>query len=258
MTIRLDYDPRFVEQATFLAARGAPERECALHEKTDPLYRIDDAELRQRAFREAYAELFRQFGLERPVTTVIMEFPLIRERLPRGVIHEADRRRSQAVDLVTENGFASSGGRVLMIALCPEVLLDRDVLEPWLRRELLHVEDMLDEAFGYSDDVPGDSPCERNLVRERYGVLWNIYVEGRLRRMGKISSDDENRLWGLFARAFARHGQPPDYHAFARILNSDRLTHSQLMRWARQNYIESEIKEGTGDERCFEISGVAV
>lgn len=231
-----EYDPRFVEQATFFAVRNDPERECIIHEVLDPLYQIHDSELRQREFRQVYGDLFRRFGLERIVPSYTQSFPLLTERLGRCIVREADRRKSQSADLYREksSGSTADGELVLIIALCPDCLMDADRLGPWMYRQLRHIEDMVDERFAYECELPPAPAIQRNLMRDRYAMLWDIFVEGRLIRSETIGHDGVGALKAPFDKVFARNGAKPAATIFETLMNVNDLTHPTLVRWAKE------------------------
>jgi len=47
---------------------------------------------------------------------------------------------------------------------------------------------MLDPAFGYSPtlDLPGLNAAEQRLARERFRLLWDIAIDGRLAAAGHM------------------------------------------------------------------------
>ena len=91
---------------------------------------------------------------------------------------------------------------------------------------------MVDPAFGYSGDDISGAPHQQKLIRDRYRVLWDVHVEGRLVRQGLVDDEMGPRLWNAFARAFIYRGRGPSRREFERILGADRLTHRQLLEWA--------------------------
>lgn len=232
--MRFEYDPALVEQATFLAARAGAEHECALHQLLDPLYGIPDVELRLRGFRAAYADMFRRMGLDRIVPAYTRLFPRIGNRLTRCLVRQAERLRAQSVDLYHDKTVQGATAAVptLIIALCPEFFLDPAQLRPWMYRQLLHVDDMLDDEFAYHRALPEVSATERNLIRDRYGVLWDMYVEGRLVRSGLIDRREAERLWPSLVRLLTHNGQRPSRKHFERLLNARALKHEHLLSWA--------------------------
>jgi hypothetical protein len=232
--IRMEYDPNLVEQTVFLAARRDARLECDLHQAVDPFYKMADEEGRSRAFREVTGEFFRRLHLDRIVPSFVAERPLIGQHIRACVVFEAAHGKAQSADVFVKE--ESAGGeqtqRTLVIRLCPESLLDAARLAPWLRRELLHAEDMVDPVFGYSvNDIAGE-PHERRLVLDRYRVLWDIYVEARLVREGRSEAAKAPRLWEGFVRALTYREHRPSREAFEMFLCTDRLTHRQLLGWA--------------------------
>jgi hypothetical protein len=57
-----------------------------------------------------------------------------------------------------------------------------DDLARFLRHELTHVHDMVDPAFGYAPHwkLAGQNAAQERLTRERYRLLWDITIDGRL------------------------------------------------------------------------------
>jgi hypothetical protein len=248
--MQLQYDPGLVEQATFLATRSDSAQARAMHALLDPLYRIADGELRQRAFQEGHAVLFRRFGLDQIIPAYLREFPLLSAKVGRGIVREAERRRAQSADLYRPNSAGGTGAvePVLIIALCPEFLVDQELLRPWMYRQLQHVADMVDERFAYQRELPAGSAVQQNLIRDRYALLWDMFVEGRLIRAGAITGDGVYRLRVAFEKAFVREGQGRARIAFDALLSRDDLTHSALMSWATQPELICAERAGIGGE----------
>jgi len=69
---------------------------------------------------------------------------------------------------------------------------------------------------------------------DRYRVLWEIYVQGRLSRDGKLGKGESTRLLNVFKHVFARQGYTPSKDVFDAIFNDNDLTHSQLLCWAKE------------------------
>ena len=232
--MRFEYHPDLVEQTVFQSARRDARLECELHAAIDRLYKIPDQELRQRSFNEAYGDLFGRWKLDSVLIDALREFPLIDQCIEECVVAPAARGKTQAVDLFVKQADAPGAEphRTLLIQLCPEAFLRTDQTNAWLRRELYHVADMLDADFGYSPDDLCGSSWEGNLLRDRYQVLWRIYVVGRLLCSAQADVAELPSLKGGFRRAFAHHGLGPSDEDFARILSQPKLTHHQISTWA--------------------------
>jgi hypothetical protein len=232
---RVDYDPVLVEQAVRLAVRSDRSAEQSLHKVVDPLYAIDDREARDRAFTRTFAEWFTQLGLGRPLAELIAERPLIDRRVARCLVRMAPRRKAESAELfVRRDSPTDPIVRTLVIQLCAESLVEPESVRPFLRRELLHVGDMLDDDFGYVREEFDGLPAQQNLVRDRYGVLWDIYVERRLLDENLVGGERMERLRVGFEKAFTLGGQPPAGDAFDRAMQCRSLTHRQLYSWANE------------------------
>jgi len=232
--MRIEYEPDFVEQAVFLFARRDGRLERELHRLVDPLYGIDELERREHAFRAAYLEWFRRFGLDRPATDLIAERPLIGASIERCIVRAAARKKAESAELFVRDAESAPGRecRTLVIQVCPQSLVDSTTVVSRLRRELLHVADMLDPTFGYARDALEGRPSTQNLVRDRYHVLWRLYVEMRLREERPASDDLTPRLREDFDRAFVTHGQAPPPQVFAFVAAQRGLTHARLLQWS--------------------------
>ena len=68
-------------------------------------------------------------------------------------------------------------------------------LTEFLRRELLHVADMCDPAFAYSPtpELGGSCQTDNDLIRDRFRLLWDAFVEARMRRWGWVAPDDHRQ-----------------------------------------------------------------
>jgi hypothetical protein len=93
---------------------------------------------------------------------------------------------------------------------------------------------MLDGRFAYDPNLPVLPAVQQNIIRDRYAALWDVFVEGRLIRSGRLRNDDVNRVWGAFAKAFARNKDAAPRRVFEKLLGASELTHAQLLRWATQ------------------------
>ncbi|MFQ5489977.1 MAG: hypothetical protein ACE5GE_04580, partial [Phycisphaerae bacterium] len=120
----------------------------------------------------------------------------------------------------------------VVIQICPQSFIDFDGLVPLMRRDLLHIADMLDERFGYERETFSGNPARQNLQRDRYRVLWDIYVEGRLEREPSNTRSEKERCKRAFGRVFGVDPKNENDHVFDRVFDAESLTHRQLMDWA--------------------------
>ena len=227
---RLDpeFDPRLVEAAVLAAARRPPAH-GDFHAERDTIYQVADPEPREAAFQALHARWFARLGLDRPFRGALAEQPAIAAGCGRWLVAQARGRREEAADLL----IAPDVGPTLLVRVTPEAVTAPESLWRLLRRELLHIADMLDPAFGYEAALPrgaAGSGRER-LVRENYRVLWNAWVDGRLVRQGTLPATARGERLADFARAFPHLGAGAEA-AFDRVFDGPRLTHAVLVAFA--------------------------
>lgn len=164
--MRVEYDPRLVEEAVHLLAREDPARWRDYRRRVDPLYDRPDREER---LAEAMLDLFRRFGANRPVREVVA----LVGGVERALVARSQRPGDEGADLLVGEE------RTLFLRLAAEAFLEPEALRVFLRHEARHVADMLDPAFGYEPDLGmhGRTRAERELVRTRYRVLWDVAVD---------------------------------------------------------------------------------
>lgn len=227
--IEIDYEPRLVEETVLAALRGRRDARGFWQER-DRLYEMADAESRERGFAALHGRWFERLGVERRIREVLDEHPGIAARCGRSVVARAVTDAEEAADLLVAPG----GPPTLLIRLRPETLNSPESLGRALRRELLHVADMLDPRFGYAPCLPPSAagPVHDRLLTDRYRVLWDAYVAGRLVRRGQAPPTVREERLGDFARAFAGLGEGAEA-AFERFFGARELTHAELVAFAR-------------------------
>ena len=223
----IEYEPRLVEEATFLALRGAGE-ETAFRRERDRLYEIADAEAREAAFRAFHAAWFERLGLGRPIGWALKERGLILRAAERCLVAYAVSAREEGAEL-----FVAEQRRSVAIRLAPATLLAPERLLEFLRHELLHIADMLDPRFAYEPWLPSSStgPAHRELLKERYRVLWDAYIDGRLSRLGWAPAVVRAERLGEFRRAFPALGERAGAE-FERFFTAASLRHAELVAFA--------------------------
>ena len=245
--LSIEYELSLVETTVFLAVRSDEELGRAYHHAIDPLYEIDDPEQRQHAFEPVFRSFFTSLGLDLVVGGLIAERPRVGQLLDRCVVREAARKKSESAELFIPESHDASAKRIMVIEVCPQSLIDSDRFVYRMRRELLHVSDMLDERFGYQRDSFSGPLSFQNLQRDRYRVLWDTYVAGRLQAEGLGADDEISRLEQNFSRVFVGENPAAIRAAFQDIRKSTSLTHRGLMDWAAEpNRLMGSVASPTG------------
>jgi hypothetical protein len=225
------FDPFLVEESVLLAIEGSPRatRDHYRRER-DTIYDLDNADEREVAFLELDARWFERLGLGAPLLRLLQEHGTVLDRVSRTIVLVAGRSRDEGADLHDSRG----SNPTLAVKLTPRSLLVFDRIAPLLRSELLHVEDMLDPAFGY-DREPHPLDCDpmyEKLVRDRFRVLWNTSVDGRLQARGLLSPESDSRSRRDFVATFALLGPDAETH-FERFFRGPRPSQGELLSFAR-------------------------
>lgn len=227
----LEYEPALVEEAVLVVIRGQAG-EPELRTRRDALYTVADPDAREAGFRALHADWFSRLGLAEAVAERVREQPSIPAGARRGLVVLARSRRDEGADLLVAPGTDGRGEaeRTLLLRLRPETFGAPDRLRALLRHELLHVADMLDPGFGYATLRPGSTggALPDALLRERYRVLWDALIDGRLVRWGWAAPGVESERRREFAAAFPML-DPHAEAVFARVFGGTLGTHAALM-----------------------------
>ncbi|MCP4204565.1 MAG: hypothetical protein GY769_21865 [bacterium] len=236
----LDFDPRLVEDAVLLRIDGAPARIQRLFRRhRDPLYEITKRDERESRFAELHGHWFVRLALVEPVHQALAREPSIAAGTSRCLVVPVVRAREEYADLKPDR--EAERLPTLFLGLRVATLVDAERLRPFLRRELLHIADMLDPEFGFEPQLPllDDSAALENLVRRRYQALWDSTIDGRLAaRGGLVSGGEEARrreFFGVFPM-LAKNAE----RWFEHFFRGPRPNHAELVRFA--------IQPGAGDE----------
>jgi hypothetical protein len=204
--MKLLFDEDLVEAVVSLSAMGRRKGGSALqvrrfHGEREKLYAILDPDERHAAFFKLHLEWFREWGADQILSAVINEFSLLPRYLESIGFRKARNKSEEGADLYVN----AEGLRHGIIALLPERFEGGTSLPAFLRHELMHVSDMVDPAFGYSRDIhqPGQTESQRRLVRQRYRLLWDMTVDGRLINAKKSSVATREQRRAEFDRGFA-------------------------------------------------------
>jgi hypothetical protein len=203
--MHLRYDDDFVEAAVFLWASGRRPGAPALqirrfHAEREKCYTVADPDERNAAFFKVHLGWFREWGLERLLTGLLKEYPLLPGALNVLAFRQARGRNEEGAELYV----TADGARNAMVSVCLERFERDDRLLRFLRHEFMHLHDMIDPAYDYSPQLAlrTHNPTEHRITRERYRLLWDITIDGRISRTGRDTITTRERHQALFDRAF--------------------------------------------------------
>jgi hypothetical protein len=226
----VDYERALVEAAVLAWLSGRPEEEGAFRAERDCVYEIPDPEAREAAFAALHGAWFERLGLDRALQKALAERPEIAGRCARCIVARVVAARDESADLLV----APPALPTLLVRVRAATLCVPERWERLLRHELLHVADMLDPTFDYAPRLPPSpvGPAHDRRLAERYRVLWDAFVDGRLARAGQAPAEAREERLSDFARAFPELGDrvPAAFEAF---FDAERCTHAGLVAFAQ-------------------------
>lgn len=257
--VEIRFDPALVEEAVFLElkhreASGDRRMIEAFHAQRSRLYGAAvAAEEREAKFQQLAERCFHELGLSELVTRRFEEFPLVAVQVQVATVQRVWSRKEERVDLYVRSaphGRASiEASTMLLLGLQAARYLNRDELVAFLRHELMHISDMLDPTFAYEPhpEFGGECETENDLIRERFRLLWNVWIAGRMRRNEWLLPDAERNRRGL-DRAFASW-EPNRREAVLQDLDSrDHCAQRELLELAKDERLTRML--GAGGVRC--------
>jgi len=249
----LRYDPGFIEEAIFFAARRSPEARAFRRER-DRLYEISDIEERDRAFQQLNLKWFKGLELAAPIEKAVDEQPLVSSTVKWCVVARAPGKKEEGAELFVsaEASLSEQDRRSVRLLLRPASLLDPEQVLTFLRHELFHITDMLDPAFGYEPSLPAAEGglTHDSLLRERYRTLWDATINGRMTRRNWLPPSARAEDFRSFICAFPMFA-PNAAEVFAAFFDREPHTHAELAAFARgprsAPYQEQKLEQ---ENRC--------
>lgn len=179
-----EYSPSLIEEAVMRFITGK-EEEVSFRKDRNALYDIKDGELRETAFQNFHLSWYAKLKLDTPMVDSLISYPLIISQVDRIVLIQAPSKKKEGAELfrkTDESAPNDEKNTSIILTLTPERFSDSDKMIAYLRHELQHIEDMLNPDFGYklNSSNPKLSALISSLFLQRYSVLWDLTVDGRL------------------------------------------------------------------------------
>ena len=229
--MQLRYDEDFIEATVFLCAsgrrKGVPSLQIArFHREREKLYAILDPDDRNTAFFKLHLDWFREWGLEKLVTDLLKEFPLLPEKLTVLAVRKTRGKNDEGAELYVN----AAGQRSAILALRPESFERDTALRNYVRHEFTHLSDMLNPAFGYAPalDLPGLNGAQQRLARERYRLLWDITIDGRLAAAGHTPMAAREQHAAAFVRGYSFWPEDRQQKTFTALWHNSAPRHTEF------------------------------
>ncbi|MCL4180801.1 MAG: hypothetical protein KJ072_24025 [Verrucomicrobia bacterium] len=230
--MQLLFEDDLVEAAVRLCAAGTRSGIPALQLRRydverERCYAVLDPDERATAFARVQLSWFGEWGLESRLTSVALHFPMLQPALTALAFRKARGRNDEGAELYRD----AQGRRRGIVALRPERFADDAPLTRFLHHELAHLADMVDPAFGYSPELEqtGQTASQLRLTRERYRLLWDVSIDGRLvqRRLETVADEVQRRQ--EFNRGFAFLPEERRDELFAALWHGRLARHHPLL-----------------------------
>lgn len=172
---RLEFDPQLMEETVMLNTSGHP-REAEFRQARDAIYPLKDPEEKDAQFNQLHRQWFMRLDLGRRVMIALREQPALMQNTRGCYLAYVPLKKAEGADL--HGSFPTT----IVLKLRPESLLADSFLSGFLRHEFMHLADIVDPCFAYEPELPESEigPTHDNLIRERYRVLWDAWIDGRL------------------------------------------------------------------------------
>jgi hypothetical protein len=230
----LRYDPRLIEEAVFLALRDRPETR-EFQEQRERVYDVADPQERERFFGELHRSWFARLGLGKVLGQTLHEQPQICSSIASCFVGCVAQTKKEGAELFVapDEGLTDTARRIVSILLRPDSLLQPESLLTFLRHELLHVADMLDPTFAYEPTLPKaeGGPTYDSLIINRYRVLWDVTINGRMVRRGWISDCVRDQQLAEFLHAFPMLEEKGE-ELFTLFFDGEQHPHPELAAFA--------------------------
>ncbi len=236
LSFSIEYHPQLVEAAVLHVIDGHSD-ECSFREARDRIYEINDADDQEAEFQDFHQSWFQRLELAKPVQEVLDTWPLLKNKTYRCLVFKAQSKKSIGSDLYVGRPDRSRENRemrTILIQLNPGMFCSTSSLLSFLRHELLHIVDMVNPEFEYKPDFARSEagfPYDPMLL-ERYKILWDITIDGRLAQKGWNVDLNWEQHWNLFKRLFPGESQSQE-KAYTYFRTCSLPTHSGLSDFAR-------------------------
>jgi hypothetical protein len=252
---RIEFQPQLLEEAVLRAIIRHPD-ERAFWRERNRLYENKESDDQEKAFQNLHEKWFQRLGLAKPLRQVLALWPILTEATNCCLLINARSKKNLGVELYLApeaSGLNMRERRTIVVQLTPELLAQSEAFLEFLRHEFLHIVDMLDPHFGYEPDFPKTDagPAYDHFLQGRYGVLWDMTIDGRLQRQGWLPPAAREKHFALFKRAF-QGSEEKLSEVFSLFYDQNSHTHRELMEFAQhpEKWLGGETAMVSSKGRC--------
>ena len=215
----------------------------SFHKDREEIYNRQSAteKNQEQAFLSFYQDFFCKIGLKQIFDEILAEFPVLRHNDVAIFVKRVWNRKQEDAQL-----YVREAAKTVVISIQAVRTLNRVTLAAFLRHEFMHVADMLSPEFFYSPELSlgGSNEMEDNLIRERFRILWNLYIDSRLRRKNSDTPSSQQKEEFEFKKAFSFLPKGEQKIIYNKVTEADRLTQADLLTCAIDKKTKKTFDEG--------------
>lgn len=242
---KIEYDPRLTEEIVSqgiknLEQEGNMRIPDQFRAECDPIYDKypiadrDDIDFED-AFRGIYMRFFKILGYEDIVRQALSEYPVIDEKVGEIIVKVCYAVEKEEANLAKKKIEDPERGElsVIHLQITSPRFFEKESLKIFLRHELMHVTDMLDPLFCYDNNPLGVTPSEECIVKNHYGLIWDIYIDQRLIRQERLNPQVKDERRTEFDVTYRSIPEDDRISIFEGLWQIEALTHPQILACAK-------------------------
>lgn len=184
----------------------------------------------QEFFQNFYQDYFEKTGLHSFFEKMILDYPLLNTAQTTIFIKRVWSRKQEGAEL-----FFDGKNKTVLINLQIIRLENLAELAAFFRHELMHISDMLDPAFQYRNNpsLGGVCEAENDLVRERFRILWDLYITARLTLQKMPAPATPEKFKKDIQKAFSYQDASENEKLFQTIFSGEPKTQKDLIEYSK-------------------------
>ncbi len=243
-SLQINFGSTFIEEAVFLLMRtrqGDKLYKDFCNEKEEIYQKDVSGDERDQAFKLLYDRYFRNLGLEDFFKNICRDFPHLFQPEIRVVVKRVWNRKHEEAEL-----YVQPHQKTVYLGILVRRMTDLIFLESFLRHELMRISDMLTLDFQYSPHpaLGGKNEIENNLIRDRFRLLWDLYIDARLIRKGFKTVKPYEKQKEEFRRKFFFLAWPELEQMLHKLEGCESLMQIDLLSWAGDPRSTKVLGEG--------------
>ncbi len=221
--MKLYIDPQLAREVVLTTIQNQPEAAGEYRERADSIYALPIPR-RETAFGRLHGELFHRWGLDQVPHQVAAQYSHLEPPVDTLYL-------SAAGNPGEEEALLSRQRSKVGIKLCPSRFLEPAGMEGTLHHQLTHMNDAIHHGFTVPSGRLGGGGV---AIRERYLVLWDTYIDGRLESQGKSGAEPREARLSQFQASFPHLPPEAALACFQGLWQAPEMSHATILSWAEE------------------------